>query len=65
MTVLPVGATLPSAGSRYLLRLGGRSAPTLWVSYEHLLGRVGWTDPFGLVRQTLVSAVIDGVAYER
>ena len=48
------------------LRLGDRSRPTVWAIYDvgrHRLGRLGWTNRDGLHR-TLVSAVIDGVAYE-
>jgi len=47
------------------LRLADRSHPTVSATYDgrHRLGRLSWTNRDGL-RRTLVSAVIDGVAYE-
>lgn len=48
---------------RMELRLGDRSHPTLTVGYDLFLGRVSWTDRFGL-RRELASAVIDGAAWE-
>jgi hypothetical protein len=47
------------------VRLGDRSHPTFHVSYDRrTLGRIAWSEQAGL-RRELVSAVIDGVVYER